>query len=290
MRQFGDGYIKLYRKCLNTSIWEDADLWRTFCCCLLLANHKPAKVVWTNYKNPIQIEPGQFVTGRDSFHGVMYPNVKKTALPTSKTVWSWLKILENHEILSIKSSNKFSIITITNWHTYQQGESENFQQNFQQASSRLPTDFQQTSTNKNDKNEKNDKNNTISSNEDVEREKGRFKYPDNFESFWNKYPRPLRKADTFKAWKNAKRNKTLPPLTDLLSKIEVLKKSEGWTKENGKYIPGSVKFISGAAWDDPVDLLPNCGPSPEDIEKARRRAEINRQMNMDAEERSRVAK
>jgi hypothetical protein len=52
-----------------------------------------------------------------------------------RTCLDKLKTLEN---LTIKPTNKYSIITINNWHTYQQQEFTNDQQNDQLATSRRP--------------------------------------------------------------------------------------------------------------------------------------------------------
>lgn len=137
-----NGYIKLWRKSLDTSIWEDSDLWKTFCCCLLLANHKEAWFVIPGIKTPIRVKPGQFITGRFEFHKTMYPKKKKRN-KSPLTAWRWLKILEKLEILNIKSYNKFSIITVTNWHRHQKRE--------QQTNNRRTTDEHKQEGLKNDK-------------------------------------------------------------------------------------------------------------------------------------------
>ncbi|EAC5359960.1 DnaD domain protein, partial [Listeria monocytogenes] len=59
----------------------------------------------------------------------------------------------NEEMLSIKSTTKYSVISIKNWDEYQSSD--------QQVSSGRPSTVQQVSTYKNDKNDKNEKNNNI---------------------------------------------------------------------------------------------------------------------------------
>jgi hypothetical protein len=57
-------------------------------------------------------------------------------------------VLENMQILNIKSNNKYSIITIVNWHTYQNVVSENEQHNEQQLNNSRTTAEQQMNASK----------------------------------------------------------------------------------------------------------------------------------------------
>lgn len=148
--QVEGGYVKLWRKAMESQVWSDPDLWRTWTCCLMLANHKPAWVKVAGLAAPIRVEAGQFITGRFEFHQAMYPKKRKKN-PCSKTTWRWLQTLESVQNLSIKTSNKFSIITIANWDSYQNEHPQSSQHNVPQTSSTCPADVQHVSTNKNDK-------------------------------------------------------------------------------------------------------------------------------------------
>ena len=57
---------------------------------------------------------------------------------TERQIRTALQSLRNLKILTIKTTNKFSIITIINWNTYQAPETENDQQNDQHATSNRP--------------------------------------------------------------------------------------------------------------------------------------------------------
>ena len=62
-----------------------------------------------------------------------------------------MQTLEKMGNLNIKTNNKYSIITIVNWETYQ-GANNNYEhQNEQQMNNKRTTDEQQMNTNKNDK-------------------------------------------------------------------------------------------------------------------------------------------
>lgn len=57
---------------------------------------------------------------------------------SERRIRTCLQHLENLENLTIKTTNKFSIITINNWDTYQSDETTNDQQSDQQATSKRP--------------------------------------------------------------------------------------------------------------------------------------------------------
>lgn len=151
----GVGWIKLHRKIRDSSIFNDPALFRLAIICLTEAYHKETDQPIGN--QIIKIMPGQFETGRFDLSDMYNSGLRPKERVSEKTVWRWLKKLENIEFLSIKTTNKFSIVTITNWAEYQKSD----QVNGQQMTNKSPTDGQQMTTNKNvknDKNEKNDKN------------------------------------------------------------------------------------------------------------------------------------
>src|SRR5690606_366886 len=65
-----------------------------------------------------------------------------------------LELLEKGEYLTIKPTNKYSVISILNWHKYQFDD----QQNDQQVTNKRPTNDQQVTTNNNVLNDFNDLN------------------------------------------------------------------------------------------------------------------------------------
>jgi hypothetical protein len=73
-------------------------------------------------------------------------------------------------------------------------------------------------------------------------------YSEIFLQFYNAYPRKTAKALAWKAWK--KHNGNLPPLDDLISKINEFKNTDDWKKENGKFIPHPATWINGKRWED----------------------------------------
>ncbi len=139
------GWIKLHRKLLDNPIFNDPHLLKLWIYCLLKATHSERKQIIG--KQIVELKPGQFVTGRFSLAKEYNRDAKPKDVVSDRTLWRWMKFLEESEFLSIKSTTKYSVVTINNWDKYQD--------NVQQTSSKCPSNVQQVSTNKNDKNEEN---------------------------------------------------------------------------------------------------------------------------------------
>ena len=101
-----NGWIKLHRKLIDWEWYTNPNVFRLFIHCLLKANHKDKK--WQG----IIIKSGQFATGLNSLK-------KELKISTQSIRTSLDKLKSTHEI-TIKSTNKFSIISINNWEDYQQ--------------------------------------------------------------------------------------------------------------------------------------------------------------------------
>ncbi len=137
---------------MDSEIFANPALFKLWALCLMKATHEDIFISIDGAVKPIKLNPGQFVTGRHALHKEYYP--KRTATMKSPlTLWRWLKILENMQILNIKAYSKFSLISVTNWNQYQQNE--------QQMNNRRTTDEHQMNTNKNNKNNKHHKKRVI---------------------------------------------------------------------------------------------------------------------------------
>jgi hypothetical protein len=105
----GRGYILLWRKALSSAAFQDPVTWKIFCWCLLRANYEP--LPWDATGEEIKIERGQFVTGR-------FSAAKELKLHES-TIYRNLKKLEKFGAISLKSNNKYTVVTICNYESYQ---------------------------------------------------------------------------------------------------------------------------------------------------------------------------
>lgn len=141
------GWIKLHRKIFNSVVYQDSKLLHLWIHCLLKANHKSNEFLFNGEK--MTVKKGQFISGR--FELAKELNMK------SSSVYRRLKILEKLQKVNIKSNNKFSLITVIKYSTYQQRIEEGEQQDEQQVNNKRTTSEQQVNTNKNVKNDKNEK-------------------------------------------------------------------------------------------------------------------------------------
>ncbi len=99
------GWIKLYRKLIDWEWYKDPKMVHLLIHLLLMANHEPHK--WEG----ITVQRGQVVTGLSSLQ-------KATGIPI-QGLRTCLSRLENTGELTSKSTNRFRIITICNYSTYQ---------------------------------------------------------------------------------------------------------------------------------------------------------------------------
>lgn len=122
------GYVKLYRKSLDSGWLKKPKPWVFWTYCLLKATHKPRVARVGNQE--IALHPGQFIFGRRVA-------AEETGL-THREIRTCLDLLGKWQNLTIKTTNKFSIITIVNWPTYQGDEDRNDQLNDQVPTSKRP--------------------------------------------------------------------------------------------------------------------------------------------------------
>lgn len=131
-----EGWIKLHRKFLEWEWHDSPETVSVFVHLLMLANHEEKK--W----HGMSIERGQLLTSRDQLS-------KLTGL-TDRKIRTCINRLKSTSELTIKSTNKYTIITICNYDKYQVKEDLTDQQNDQQNANERPATVQPT--NKNEKN------------------------------------------------------------------------------------------------------------------------------------------
>lgn len=131
-----NGWVKLWRKSLDSGLLQDPELWTFWCWCLMKAVHRPQQTIIN--KQVVDLQPGQFIFGR-----------KKAAaeLPLSeKKVRTCLYKLEKLQNLAIQSASRYSIITIINWESYQQSDQPTGQPTGQPKASQRPAKGQPKAT------------------------------------------------------------------------------------------------------------------------------------------------
>jgi hypothetical protein len=135
-----NGWIKLHRRFSDWEWYNISEMVHLFIHLLVNANHKTAK--WRG----IEIQRGQIVTGLLALNSATGISIQK--------IRTCLKRLESTSEITLKSTNKYTIITICKYDSYQ---NENTTTN-KQLTNNQQTNNKQITTNKNDKNNKNEKN------------------------------------------------------------------------------------------------------------------------------------
>ncbi|MCI8411963.1 MAG: hypothetical protein HFJ40_05995 [Clostridia bacterium] len=102
-------WIKLYRKILESPIFENEKALKVWIWCLVKATHKEREQLVG--KQIVHLEKGQFVTGRKK--------ASEELKMKDRTVYDYFKLLKELHMISIKSNNKFSIVTVEKWEDYQ---------------------------------------------------------------------------------------------------------------------------------------------------------------------------
>lgn len=151
------GWISLHRKMIDNPIYSNAFMLKLWIHCLLKATHTEHNQLVGNQM--VKLEPGQFVTGRNVLFEEFNKGAKKEEIISDRTLWRWIKNFEEWEMLSIKSTTKYSVVTVINWNEHQQHDqrvSNSRPTDVQQMSNERPTDVQHVSTNNNVNNVNND--------------------------------------------------------------------------------------------------------------------------------------
>lgn len=149
------GYIKLFRAIEQWEWYTDTNTKALFLHCLIKANHRPKR--WRG----IVVEKGSFVTSTLKLCEELH--FSRQVVRTS------LERLKSTNEITIKTTNRFTVISVVKWGDYQSDEDRDNQQNNQlanqQVTNKQPTNNQQITTTKNNKNEKNIKNSIKDPNE-----------------------------------------------------------------------------------------------------------------------------
>ncbi len=222
-----NGYVKLWRKSIEAGWLTNHKLWVFWSWCLMKASHKEYDLVVGCQQ--IHLMPGQFVFGLNS--------ASKETNISIQSIRTLLDFLKKSENLTIKSTNKYSIITIIKWNTYQSTDNESNNQ-----INKPLTNNQQTTNNKQEC--KNVKKNI---------------YTSEFLQFYNAYPKHIGKEPAWKAW--VKLNGERPPVEELVTKINQFKKTDGWKKDNGQYIPHPATWLNQKRWNDEIETHPPTPPT-----------------------------
>ncbi len=211
------GWIKLHRKLLEWEWYDDANTFRLFIHCLLECNYTEKE--WRG----IIIEKGSFITSPETI-------AKKLKLSRQQIRTSINKLILSKNI-TIKTTNKYTVVTVVKYSDYQFLENENNQQNNKQITNNQPTNNQQITTTKNIKN--------------INKENNKIK----FDVFWNLYNKKVgSKLKCEKKWNNLNletQQKIIDTLPTFLKSIT-----------DKQYQPHAETYLNQERWNDEIQTKP----------------------------------
>lgn len=213
------GYVKLYRKTLQSPIWANKNLSRFWLWCLLKASHREYELL-VGYRR-VHLFPGEFFTGRKAA-------AKETGL-SEKTIRGCLFCLTNGKQVAVKRASVGSVITICNWETYQSRQNEKGQRRASEGPAK---------GHKQECKEVKERNITPPT-----------PPSDGFTLFWMAWPKHRRKAAKAKC-RDLWRKKNLQAKTShIVAVVETAKRSRDWLKDEGEYIPAPLVWLNQERWD-----------------------------------------
>jgi hypothetical protein len=132
------GYVKLWRKTLDIGILKSHEYYCFWSWCLLKASYKERTIFFNGVEVPLK--PGEFIFGR---------RICAEALSISEQKVRTLlkKAIRNGHISTSQTTNRYSILSIVKWDTYQVAADEANQPEGKQSTSNQPTVNQQSTSN-----------------------------------------------------------------------------------------------------------------------------------------------
>lgn len=142
------GYVKVWRKISDAGWFKNHKLCTLWLWCLMKASHKDHDMIVGCQQ--VHLNQGEFIFGLKAASDELAMSVQSI-----RTLLDFLKTTKN---VTIKSTNKFSIVSIVNWNTYQLEENEINNQINKPLTNKQQTTNKPLTTNNNGKNDKNEKN------------------------------------------------------------------------------------------------------------------------------------
>ena len=138
-----NGYIKIHRKITEWGWYKDPNTKAVFLHLLLTANYREREYMG------MKILPGQCIIGR--------LELAKTLGLTERSVRTALQHLKSTNEVTIKTTNRFSVVTIVNWEKYQMDDCKTTSKTTSKVTNKRPANDQQTTTPKERKERKESK-------------------------------------------------------------------------------------------------------------------------------------
>ena len=122
------GFVKLWRKTLDSGLLQNGPAWQLFGYLLLRATHKPYRTIVGGVV--CELVPGEVVFGRSKAAADL--GLGEQQIRTA------LNLLKKMKIATSRSTNKFTVVSLVNWHNYQDDQAAANQQTNQPVTSTQP--------------------------------------------------------------------------------------------------------------------------------------------------------
>lgn len=106
-----NGWIKVPRNLMSEKLWLNAERLKFYLMLLMMVNHEAADIYGEH------LEPGQLLTSRDKLeekYNCRNSRRNKNYV-TANTIYSWLRWLKDNNLIGLKTSNEYTVITVFNW-------------------------------------------------------------------------------------------------------------------------------------------------------------------------------
>lgn len=123
------GYVKLWRKTLDSGLLQHPTAWQVFGFLLMSATRSNRKLMVAG--QVFEIQPGDYA--------ISVAGLCEALKLTTRQCRTALNVLEKLEIVTIKTTNKGSLISLINWHRYQEEGQAGDKQGDKQATSARQT-------------------------------------------------------------------------------------------------------------------------------------------------------
>jgi hypothetical protein len=204
------GYVKVWRKLEDSGLLQMPNTLALFMFLLMKATHKDKKVGTSS--GVVELKRGQYISGRLS--------LAFSLEQSEREIRTSLERLVKLGIVSIKTTNKYSIYTIEKYSEYQDRD----QQTTSTETNKRPANDQQTTTKQ-------------------ETKKKTYTCPPGFDRFWNAYPATRKEAKKSCAEKWVSKN--LEPIAEQIV-THVIAMTPVW----GEFNPAPLTYINQERWND----------------------------------------
>jgi len=80
---------------------------------------------------------------------------------------------------------------------------------------------------------------------------------ESFAIFWHRYPRKVAKQKAMQVWLKLSPDEKL--MKEIMDGLEKYIKSDGWKRDDGRYIPHPTTFLNQRRWEDEIDVKQGWG-------------------------------